>query len=129
MLGTRYRETRALRTSHPGELCERLLKHFTTFQLKAKSIHEHVEATRAPMDTWLHPSPCRVLQPCGCAVQECFIQDVLTAEQMLLDYAESLAREFAAGRDELLSFTCVSCCSPREFSLVGHIVRLSDEKQ
>ena len=103
-LGTRYQETRALRTNPPAGLREGLLSHFTAFQLRAKSTHEHVEATRAPVVPWLHQVPARLRDKFGSAFQRRgVLQDVFKAEQMLLDYAESLAREIAAGRDEQLS--------------------------
>ena len=56
------------------------------------------------MELWLHQVPAHLQDTLGSAFQRRgVLQDVFKAEQMLLDYAESLAREIAAGRDEQLS--------------------------
>ena len=72
------------------------------------------------MELWLHQVPAHLQDTLGSAFQRRgVLQDVFKAEQMLLDYAESLAREIAAGRDEPLSLILLqwppsrTCTFPR----------------
>ena len=53
-LGPEYQKTRSLRTGPPKELCADLLSQFSAFQLRAKSAHEQMEATRQPVEACLY---------------------------------------------------------------------------
>lgn len=75
-LASRSAEKQMLREAPPAELAEKLLHHFSAFQVKAKAVHEQVESMRITVDT-------------------AYVQD------MLLDYASGIASEISKARDKL----------------------------
>eukprot|EP00931_Biecheleriopsis_adriatica_P061322 TRINITY_DN36876_c0_g1_i1.p1 TRINITY_DN36876_c0_g1~~TRINITY_DN36876_c0_g1_i1.p1 ORF type:complete len:690 (+),score=156.08 TRINITY_DN36876_c0_g1_i1:66-2135(+) len=60
----------------PAALCKRLRSRFGDFQVRAKNVHEEVEAMRLPVDASF-------------------------AEEMLLEYIDGLLLDFSTARDEL----------------------------
>eukprot|EP00933_Yihiella_yeosuensis_P041219 TRINITY_DN35636_c0_g1_i1.p1 TRINITY_DN35636_c0_g1~~TRINITY_DN35636_c0_g1_i1.p1 ORF type:complete len:714 (-),score=154.17 TRINITY_DN35636_c0_g1_i1:60-2201(-) len=75
-LGDECKDRRMLKDIPPKDLCLRLLRRFSSFQVRAKHLQEQVEVTQVPVDT-------------------------AVAEELLSEYADGVALELRSARDEL----------------------------